>query len=369
MKVCAYLHVSRCLEPSGGVGRHANSLLKRLAQREGIDVSALYCRPSLDPDGRGPTNFPLRHLPARYLPGKELVFERAVRQLGVPPLDWFGDEADWYYAPMETRLPVRRAYSAVTLHDVAMFETDLPWSGSAAHKRAHRTYSRWVPRTLERVDRLLTVSEFSRQRIVDFFGVDPEKIKVVGNGVEDMFFAAGSAGAQGIPKNNEIVVLGGLRYKKGAEHVLAVADALQRRASPLRIVVIGQNEPAYTGRAKGHPHIEVLGMIPDEALVDRLARARALMLLSLYEGFGIPALEAMACGTVAVVSNIASLPEVVGEAGLVVEPDRANEIAAMLDQLKSDSAWHNELVLRGRQHAQAYTWDRCTDRLVSALSI
>ena len=84
MKICAYLHVSRCLEPCGGVGRHANSLLKRLARREGFEVSTLFARSALGPDGRAPDNFPLRDLPARHLPGRELLLERAMRLTRLP---------------------------------------------------------------------------------------------------------------------------------------------------------------------------------------------------------------------------------------------------------------------------------------------
>ncbi len=370
MRICAYLHVSRCLEPCGGVGRHANSLLRRLALREGFEVSALYARSALESDGRAPEAFPLRDLPARHIPGPELAIERSMRLTSLPRLDWFGPKADWYYSPMESPMPVRGARSAMTLHDIAVFETELPWSRSSSHLRAQKTGRMWVPKALDRVDRVLTVSEFSKRRIVEVFGTDPDRIYVVGNGVEDLFFKAGEVAlVNGVDKTDEIVVLGGLRYKKGAEHVLSVADALYRRQSPLRIVVIGQNEAVYSARAKGHPNIEILGMIPDVALADRLSRARALMLLSLYEGFGIPALEAMACGTVAVVSNIASLPEVVGDAGLTFDPNQANQIAATLDELRTNSAWYDELVIRGRNRSKLYTWDRCVDQLADALAL
>jgi glycosyltransferase involved in cell wall biosynthesis len=296
------------------------------------------------------------------------MVERLLRLADLPRLDWFGPAADWYYSPMESPMPVSNARTAMTLHDVAIFEEGLPWSRSASNIRAQKTGMVWVPRALRRVDRILTVSEFSRRRMVEMFNADYDRICVVGNGVEDIFFETGAiARKEVIEKRDEVVVLGGLRYKKGAEHVFDVADALKRRGSTLRIVVIGQSEPAYISRAQSFPNIDVLGMLPDEVVAQRLAHARALMLLSLYEGFGIPVLEAMACGTVAVASNIASLPEVVGDAGLVFDPANADEIAASLAELRTNSSLHDDLVNRGFARSQNFTWDSCVERLTGAL--
>jgi glycosyltransferase involved in cell wall biosynthesis len=366
MKVVAYLHPSRCLEPCGGVGRHANSLVRRLAARPGVDLSLLMSRRILGPDGTPPNNFPLADLPRTTLFLDERRFEKVLRLSGWPAVDRFGPAADWYYSPMETPMPVRRGTcAAVTVHDIHPYETSLPWSHTAAHKRTRRSWDLWLPRLLRQADRILTVSHYSKDRMVALLGANPDKVVVVGNGVEDAFF---DRGARPADKVDEIVVLGGLRYKKGADHVLDVAQALARRGSPLRVVVIGQNEAPYLARVRDMTNIEIHGMLPDDAVIERMARARAVMLLSLYEGFGMPPLEGMACGTVAVVSNIASLPEVVGDAGLVMDHTRPDEIAATLDQLRTDTTWHDELVARGRTHVQAWRWDRCTDRLVEALS-
>lgn len=366
MRICAYLHISRCLEPCGGVGRHANSLVRRLAQRNDMQVSTLFSRGSLDHDGHLPKSFPLRDLPATYLPGSELALERLMRLTGFPKLDRFGPEADWYYSPMESIIPADRARTAMTLHDVAVFETDLPWSNSLANRRARATGSLWVPRALQRVDRVFTVSEFSKRRMIEVFGTDPEKIHVIGNGVEDLFFKAGDDAIGKVEKTNEVVVLGGLRYKKGGDYILETADALRRRGSPIQIVVIGQTEADYREKAQRCSNITILGMVPDKELVGRLVRARALLLLSLYEGFGIPPLEAMACGTVPVVSNNSALPEVVGGGGLLFAPDQSDEIAMALDELRTDDALYAGLVRLGREHAQKYDWDRCAERLVKA---
>jgi glycosyltransferase involved in cell wall biosynthesis len=364
MKIVTYLHPWRCLLPSGGVGRHANAIAADLATRPDVTQTLLFSRQCLV-SGEAPEAFPLRALPRATHPFPGLAYERLIRLTGFPPADWFGPAADWYYSPMETPLPTAHAANAVTIHDVAPFEPDLPWSDSAENRRMRRSWSLWLPRTLRRADRILTVSEFSKARLVALLGADPERVRVVGNGVDDIFFARG---AQPAHKVDEVVVLGGLRYKKGADRILAVAGALQRRGSPLRIVTIGQNEDIYMRRAADCPNVEALGPLPDTAVADRLAGARALLMLSLYEGFGIPPLEAMACGTAAVVSDIGALREAVGEAGLVVDPADPDAVAALLDALRTDTAFHDDQVARGRTHAGAYSWARCTDRVLEALS-
>ncbi|WP_347100777.1 glycosyltransferase family 4 protein [Sagittula stellata] len=368
MKLVTYLHVSRCLEPCGGVGRHANNLVRRLAGEKGVEQTLLCSTQYVGADGLMPGNFPLSDLPRATIPMNELPFERVIRLAGMPALDRFGPKADWYYSPMETPLPVRRGVaSACTVHDIAAFETNLPWSDTPGHHRIRRTWGFWMPKVLRHVDRILTVSQYSKERMVTLLGADPDRIHVVGNGVDRVFFDRGAALAGQAEKRDEIVVLGGLRYKKGADHVLEVAAELARRGSPLRIVVIGQNEQAYVDRAGAHPNVEIYYMLPDAEVVERMAHARAVMLLSLYEGFGIPPLEGMALGTPAVVSDIASLPEVVGDAGLVVDPASTGEIVDRLEVLRTDSALYADLVAKGREHVKAYSWEACFARLLEVL--
>lgn len=367
MKITTYLHASRCLEPCGGVGRHANNLVRRLAAQDGVEQTLLFSKQYVGADGP-PGDFPLRDLPRVTIPFKELPFERFIRLTGMPALDRFGPEADWYYSPMESNMPVRKARNACTVHDIAAFETDLPWSGTSSHQRARKTWGIWMPKVLRNMDRILTVSHYSKCRMIELLGADPDKIHVVGNGVDQVFFDKGDEVVGRIEKTDEIVVLGGLRYKKGAEHVLDVADALARRGSPLRIVVIGQNEPAYADKAKDRANVEIHGMLPDAEVVERMARARVVMLLSLYEGFGIPPLEGMAMGTVGLVSNISALPEVVGDAGIVVDPTQTEEIADKLEMLRTDSALYADLAAKGRDHVKSYSWEACFGRLMEAFS-
>lgn len=368
MKVCAYLHAFRCLEPCGGVGRHANSILSRLAVRPDVDLSLLINRKYVSSTGELPENFPLREIPFYSYPGPELLFEKTGRAINWPKMDRWMPGADWYYSPMEGRLPVRSGRNMTTIHDVQALEPDLPWSDTPEHKAFRRKWEFWLPKAFRTVDRILTVSEFSKQRMIDLMGAPPDRIAVIGNGVDDAFYEAGDRLIGQSDKRPEIVIVGGLRYKKGADHVFEVADVLKRMDSPLQIVVIGQSESDYLERAKQHPKIECHGMLPDPEMIDRVAHATALMLLSLYEGFGIPALEAMASGTPAVVSDRSSLPEVVGEAGFIFDPRKSEEVAEFLGSLVPNSESYAAIQKNGREHAEQYRWDRCVDRLCSAIA-
>lgn len=359
MKVYAYLHPKRCLQPCGGVGRHAIELLSRLAQIPDILVEVLAARGELTPAWR--ERCPLHKLPTHSHPFPELGAERLWKTVGWPSLDPWTRGADWVFSPMETYLPVRNAPVAITIHDIQCFEPNLPWSHTTEHKTRRAKWGIWVKKALRDCRFVCTVSEFTKRRMVELLDADPDKIVVTGNGVDERFFTLPLSIAP--TSSPYILVVGGLRYKKGADHVLAVARELKHQGNLLRIAVAGQNEPGYTAQAQAAGNIDVLGMISDETLITRLTHARALLFLSPYEGFGIPALEAMAAQVPVIAANRASLPEIVSDAGLLVNPDDISEILAALNQTIPDSPWRRELLNRGMARARTYTWHRCTQQL------
>jgi glycosyltransferase involved in cell wall biosynthesis len=110
----------------------------------------------------------------------------------------------------------------------------------------------------------------------------------------------------------------------------------------------------------------LLGMVSDEDLPRLLRGASSLLFLSPYEGFGMPALEAMAAGVPAVVSNKGSLPEVVGDAGIVVDPEATDVIVDILINLDNNSRLREDYGQKGHKHARQYTWSQCVDRLMNA---
>ncbi len=175
-----------------------------------------------------------------------------------------------------------------------------------------------------------------------------------------------STGTSAAAEGPYVLVVGGLTQRKGGSATLDVAEELGRRGSPLSFVVAGRSDDDLASRAGAIANVVELGVVDDEVLPPLMRGAVALSFLSIYEGFGIPAVEAMAAGTPPVVSHHASLPEVVGDAGLIVDPSDTSAAADLLDRLYEDTVFRDGYAAAGRVRAEMFRWDRCVDLLAAA---
>lgn len=370
MNIVSYIHPIRTYLPCTGAGRVINNLLLGLAERKEVNLKLLFSAQWLNAEGKLDARSPLRHLPGCTFPTPENLTERSWKLIGRPKMDrYLPDNTDWLFAPAATYIPVTKCPVAITIYDIEAFEPDLPWSGSWQHRRYRFKWSQWVWRALRDCRIIFTISQFSKHRMVELLGADPDKIVVFGAGVEPAYFEVANADPAKLtlPVDEPYtLIIGGLRQKKGADYVLSVATALQDQKSPVHIVVAGQSEAQYVEAARHHPNLTLLGMVEDDALPGVLRGASSLLFLSCYEGFGIPAVEAMAAGIPAIVSNRGSLPEVVGDAGIVVDPTATDEIVEILTNLANNATLRHTYGLRGQQHARHYTWSRCTERVLDA---
>jgi glycosyltransferase involved in cell wall biosynthesis len=269
------------------------------------------------------------------------------------------------YMPLKLKIP-----SLIAIHDINFHHRpdDLP-PGSRHY------YRRYFPKFARKADRICTVSEYSRQDIVNSYGIDPGKIDVVYNGVNEVFAPLpGNAAAQiresltaGMPY---FIFVGSMHPRKNLANLLAAFDVFRSRSErEFRLVIVGEKmfmtreiERTLTGM-KYQEHVVFTGRLLPEKLREAVAASEGLTFLPFFEGFGIPMLEAMRCQVPILASNVTSLPEVAGEAAIYADPTDTGEIAGGMERLAEDKALRRKLVSAGNKRVREFSWDKSAERL------
>jgi glycosyltransferase involved in cell wall biosynthesis len=214
---------------------------------------------------------------------------------------------------------------------------------SSVLRRAY--YGLVVGPAAPRAARILTVSEYSRREILEWTGLNSERVEVVGNGVSGTFRPEGPRHEPGHPY---FLHVGRRASHKNLDRLIA-AHAASRRGRDVRLLFTED--------------------LDDAQLAAHYRGAVALVFPSLYEGFGLPVVEAMACGTPVLTSNVTALPETVGEGNaLIVDPLDVEAIAAGLDRLAEDATLRTELISRGLARAAHFSWERVGAAVAKALA-
>ena len=240
-----------------------------------------------------------------------------------------------YYGPLRSRLPV-----VVTVHDLAVLRRP------EAFGRWTRSYvPRIVPRVLRAATRIIAVSEFTRRELVELVGVRDDRIRVIPNAVDATFTPDGPR-AEG----EYVLAVGTVEPRKNLPRL---AEAARRAGMELRAV------GAIGWGAVGLDRVHYVGEASDEELACLYRGAAVVAYPSLYEGFGIPVLEAMACGAPVVTSRGGATEEIAGGAAVLVDPLEVESIASGLGEALARRA---ELRARGLQRAQAFSWDEAAAR-------
>ncbi|WP_084166423.1 glycosyltransferase family 4 protein [Stutzerimonas azotifigens] len=237
------------------------------------------------------------------------------------------------------------------------------------HPESYTRRFRWayrllLPLLLGQARALITVSEFSRREIAGFYGYPPGRMLVVANAVGEPFRPSPPGGDRPACRPYLLAVSSPSAHKNFARLIEAFRGLQGHDEVELRIV--GDSHPSFADPARpleSDTRIRLLGRLSDEQLIEQYRGATAFVFPSLYEGFGIPPLEAQACGCPVIASRAAAIPEVLGDSAGYFDPASVADIRRAMHRVLADAAWRETLVLRGQANLTRYSWQASAARV------
>jgi glycosyltransferase involved in cell wall biosynthesis len=347
-----------------GIGTYIRNLLRQLARLDPSTEFVVLCRPE---DTQAVTSLGENLLPVPETAGNYSLAE----QVKVPfKLKRHG--VTLFHAPHYVLPPLVRCKSVVTIHDCIhlMFPQYLPNRVALGYARAS------IAAAARRATRVLTVSESSKRDILRFVDIRPEKIDVIYNAHDERFTIE--------PREEDVVRVreryqlqdpfvlyaGNVKPHKNLERLIEAFYLVRSRGlDEVKLVLIGDDISRYAAlrravhRHQLHKYVRFLGYMPEETLAVMYRLASVFVFPSLYEGFGLPPLEAMASGTPVVTSNVSSLPEVAGNAALLVDPLDPEAIADGIQRVLTDERLRQQLHERGIARARQFSWETSVRRV------
>jgi glycosyltransferase involved in cell wall biosynthesis len=344
-------------QSSTGIARYTLGLMQAWCRQFPDDEWLLVTHQDFDPETFGLP--PFQRLIVSF-PGQTLVrpiwerfmLRRAVAGLSEPPMAFF--------SPLGTCLPDVGFPSIATVHDLAFLRF------SEVQPLHYRVYWKWVvARAVKHARGIVAVSESTRRDLIELLGADPGKVQLIYEGVDEAIRARPSEGEfrqvserYGLP-DRFLLFVGTIEPRKNVAFLLDVWERLGAGAPPL--VLAGGwgwlSGPVRDRIAQMSRAPLVLGHVPPRDLAVLYRKATLFVFASRYEGFGLPLAEAMASGLPVVATRTSSVPEVIGDAGLLIEPGDCDAFVTAVDTLLEDTEKRRELAWKGRERAQRFSWD------------
>ena len=290
------------------------------------------------------------------------------------PIEVVTGRVDVFHEPdfvLPPTLPSTR--TVLTVHDLTFIRDP-----ESAFPRLRRYLNRVVPRSVARAVHVLADSVATKNDVVELFGTQPDKITVLYGGVDARFASvqepdrlAAVRARYGIGQGPFILGIGTIQPRKNYRRLIQAFADLNPSASGLQLVIAGGKGWMYdqifaeVKQLGLEGHVIFPGFVDDDDLPALYSAAEMLAYPSIYEGFGLPILEAMACGTPVVTSRTSSLPELAGDAALLVEPTDVAAIADAMRRLRQDAGLRSQLVAQGFGQARKFTWEKAAHQLLS----
>ncbi len=341
-----------------GIGTYIRNLLTQLARLDTATEYVVLCRPA-------DTGI-VSALGANFRGVVETSRPYSIAEQFRVPVCLHRERIDLFHAPHYVLPPLTPCRAVVTIHDCIhlMFPQYLP--GRLAH--AYARTQLWM--AARRAERVLTVSETSKNDLLRCFNLPAEKIVVIYNAIDERFSVDPPAEeAARVKERYQLkapfaLYVGNIKPHKNLERLIdAFARVRLMGLDQLKLIIIGDQISQYQGlrravhQHKLHKHVRFFGFVPMETLSVLYRLASVFVFPSLYEGFGLPPLEAMASGTPVITSNVSSLPEVVGDAAILVDPYDPDSIAAAMREVLTDADLRASLREKGLAKVQEYSWE------------
>ena len=286
----------------------------------------------------------------------------AMHALNVSRLPWVFPGLDVFHASTLWRNAPRRARLTTTIHDMTC------WRMPELHPKANVAASRWVgEHIVKRAHGIIAISESTRRDAIEILNLDPRRIRVIYPGVPEPFFEVTAADVHAVRakyglKRPYALLVGTVEPRKNIPGLLAAwAQLSATTREQYELVVagpIGWADPATVAKVRAMPEgVRYLGYVGEADLPAITAGAAILAYPSLYEGFGLPVAQAMAAGTAVLTSNVSSLPEIAGDAAVLVDPHSTSEIRDGLERLLTSPALRERLGGAGRVRASQFRWE------------
>jgi glycosyltransferase involved in cell wall biosynthesis len=349
-----------------GIGTYVRNLLRHLSRIDQETEYAVLCQ--------GQDCSIVSELGENFRAVAESSPGYSVREQITVPRDLRREHADLFHTPHYVLPPLTPCRSVVTIHDCIhlRFPQYLPNRLGYAYARSFL----WM--ATHHSNRVITVSEASKRDILEYFNVPPAKIDVIYNGIDERF--GEPPAEEDVTRVREryqlidpfILYAGNIKPHKNLGRLIEAFHILRHNGPAfehVKLVIIGDEIAKYAAlrhavhRHKLHKHVRFFGFVSNQTLAVLYRLAAVFVFPSLYEGFGLPPLEAMASGTPVITSNVSSLPEVVGDAAFLIDPYQAEAIASAMERVLNDAGLRDDLRARGLRRAREFSWDTTARRV------
>ncbi len=366
------LNGAALLSPLTGIGQYTKNLAENLIASGEVDLNIFYIArwskevrtepfPSLGPIKAFIKKFvPHPYLVSRALQGWKFHSGAQHRHVSV------------YHEP--NFLPLRFAGpTVVSIHDLSWIRYP-----ETHPKERVAIMNRILPLALERVQHVITDSDFIRREVIEEFGVPADRVTTTLLAPRSMFkprdeaTRAGTLSKHNLQQRSYFLVVGTLEPRKNVETAVrahaGLPEAIRRRFPLVLVGMRGWLTSRLEGELKApveRGEVRPLGFVTDDQLADLYSGATALVYPSLYEGFGLPPLEAMACGTPVIISNVSSLPEVAGDAAVMHDPMDTDALRNAMNRLIDDKAFWLQKAAASLKQAALFSWERCAKETIA----